>query len=194
MKTVLFSVVSTQFGGVWSVYSWRCRCCIWFGCTAKILADSAVERWVCKGGRLSFQASCAVIVSRLGKGHGLTITPFPAGNMVGGSIWKIVKDGEEEIVYALDYNHKKERCGDFNGVPNSFAVPKLWVCLFLGTLTEQCLTRFPGHTSWLQMHTTPWVCKLEGRNVTRLFSVRSTSTYPASRRDLNTLLLAASPS
>ena len=29
--------------------------------------------------------------------------------MIGGTIWKIVKDGEEEIVYALDYNHKKER-------------------------------------------------------------------------------------
>jgi cleavage and polyadenylation specificity factor subunit 2 len=29
--------------------------------------------------------------------------------MIGGNIWKIVKDGEEEIVYAVDYNHKKER-------------------------------------------------------------------------------------
>lgn len=29
--------------------------------------------------------------------------------MIGGTIWKIVKDGEEEIVYAVDYNHKKER-------------------------------------------------------------------------------------
>ena len=45
----------------------------------------------------------------LGKGHGLQITPLPAGHMIGGTIWKIVKDGEEEIVYAVDYNHKKER-------------------------------------------------------------------------------------
>merc|ERR1719154_289538 len=29
--------------------------------------------------------------------------------MIGGTIWKIVKDGEEDIVYAVDYNHKKER-------------------------------------------------------------------------------------
>lgn len=29
--------------------------------------------------------------------------------MIGGSIWKIVKVGEEDIVYAVDYNHKKER-------------------------------------------------------------------------------------
>jgi len=44
-----------------------------------------------------------------GKGHGLTITPLPAGHMIGGTIWKIMKDGEEDIVYAVDYNHKKER-------------------------------------------------------------------------------------
>jgi len=44
-----------------------------------------------------------------GKGQGLAITPLPAGHMIGGTIWKIVKDGEEDIVYAVDYNHKKER-------------------------------------------------------------------------------------
>ncbi|CAD5125049.1 unnamed protein product [Dimorphilus gyrociliatus] len=44
-----------------------------------------------------------------GKGHGLQITPIPAGHMIGGTIWKIVKDGEEEIYYAIDFNHKKER-------------------------------------------------------------------------------------
>ncbi|ESO87744.1 hypothetical protein LOTGIDRAFT_219936 [Lottia gigantea] len=48
-------------------------------------------------------------VTLKGKGHGLQITPLPAGHMIGGTIWKIVKDGEEEIVYAIDYNHKKER-------------------------------------------------------------------------------------
>lgn len=45
----------------------------------------------------------------IGKGHGIQITPLPAGHMLGGTIWKIIKDGEEEIVYAVDYNHKKER-------------------------------------------------------------------------------------
>ena len=48
-------------------------------------------------------------VSLKGKGHGLVITPLAAGHMIGGTIWKIVKDGEEDIVYAVDYNHKKER-------------------------------------------------------------------------------------
>ena len=45
-----------------------------------------------------------------GKGEGISITPLPAGHMIGGAIWKIVvKDGEEDIVYAVDYNHKRER-------------------------------------------------------------------------------------
>lgn len=44
-----------------------------------------------------------------GKGHGITITPYAAGHMIGGTMWKIVKDGEEDIIYAVDYNHKKER-------------------------------------------------------------------------------------
>lgn len=47
--------------------------------------------------------------SLLGKGFGLTITPLPAGHMIGGTIWKIVKIGEEDIIYATDFNHKKER-------------------------------------------------------------------------------------
>lgn len=45
----------------------------------------------------------------LGQGCGLSITPLAAGHMLGGTIWKIVKDDEEEIIYAVDYNHKKER-------------------------------------------------------------------------------------
>lgn len=43
------------------------------------------------------------------KGYGITVTPLPAGHMIGGTIWKIVKVGEEDIVYANDFNHKKER-------------------------------------------------------------------------------------
>lgn len=45
----------------------------------------------------------------LGKGYGITVTPLPAGHMIGGTIWKIQKSGEEDIIYANDFNHKKER-------------------------------------------------------------------------------------
>ena len=33
----------------------------------------------------------------------------PMIDFLGGTIWKIMKDGEEDIVYAVDYNHKRER-------------------------------------------------------------------------------------
>lgn len=45
---------------------------------------------------------------KLGNASGITITAFAAGHTIGGTIWKITKD-TEEIVYAVDYNHKKER-------------------------------------------------------------------------------------
>lgn len=44
-----------------------------------------------------------------GQGCGLSIEPLAAGHMIGGTIWKIVKDNEEVIVYAIDYNHKKDK-------------------------------------------------------------------------------------
>uniref|UniRef100_T1J8Y8 Cleavage and polyadenylation specificity factor subunit 2 n=1 Tax=Strigamia maritima TaxID=126957 RepID=T1J8Y8_STRMM len=43
-----------------------------------------------------------------GKGRGIHISALRAGHMAGGSIWKIVKN-EEDIVYAVDHNHKRER-------------------------------------------------------------------------------------
>jgi cleavage and polyadenylation specificity factor subunit 2 len=39
---------------------------------------------------------------------GVTITAYPAGHTLGGTIWRIKKD-TDVIVYAVDYNHKKER-------------------------------------------------------------------------------------
>lgn len=42
------------------------------------------------------------------KGEGITITPYAAGRLLGGTVWKISKD-TEDIIYAVDYNHRKER-------------------------------------------------------------------------------------
>ena len=51
---------------------------------------------------------CCDIISD--KGQGLSITPVHAGHIIGGTAWKVVKDDEEgEIVYAVDFNHKRER-------------------------------------------------------------------------------------
>uniref|UniRef100_A0A023F389 Cleavage and polyadenylation specificity factor subunit 2 n=2 Tax=Triatoma infestans TaxID=30076 RepID=A0A023F389_TRIIF len=48
-------------------------------------------------------------VSMRGRVYGLSIVPMPAGHMIGGTMWKIMKAGEEDIIYAVDFNHKKER-------------------------------------------------------------------------------------
>uniref|UniRef100_A0A5K3EU55 Cleavage and polyadenylation specificity factor subunit 2 n=1 Tax=Mesocestoides corti TaxID=53468 RepID=A0A5K3EU55_MESCO len=43
-----------------------------------------------------------------GKGRGLSVTPLPSGHMLGGTIWKLVKD-ETDIIYAIDFNNEKSR-------------------------------------------------------------------------------------
>ncbi|KAI8810158.1 beta-lactamase-like protein [Cladochytrium replicatum] len=43
-----------------------------------------------------------------GKANRITITAYNAGHSVGGAIWKIKKESDD-IVYAVDYNHNKER-------------------------------------------------------------------------------------
>eukprot|EP00040_Diaphanoeca_grandis_P026591 m.149321 g.149321 ORF g.149321 m.149321 type:complete len:741 (+) comp30650_c0_seq1:204-2426(+) len=48
------------------------------------------------------------LTDKLGGTTGITIEPHQAGHMIGGTIWKITKESEE-IVYAVDYNHGKER-------------------------------------------------------------------------------------
>lgn len=41
-------------------------------------------------------------------GAGIVVTPHPAGHMLGGTVWNITK-GTESIVYAVDFNHRRER-------------------------------------------------------------------------------------
>ncbi len=43
-----------------------------------------------------------------GKGKGVTLTPYNAGHMIGGTIWKIEKESEV-ILYAVSFNHRRER-------------------------------------------------------------------------------------
>eukprot|EP00479_Gromia_sphaerica_P011846 TRINITY_DN6022_c0_g1_i1.p1 TRINITY_DN6022_c0_g1~~TRINITY_DN6022_c0_g1_i1.p1 ORF type:complete len:250 (+),score=27.03 TRINITY_DN6022_c0_g1_i1:201-950(+) len=42
------------------------------------------------------------------RGKDIVVTPFASGNMLGGTIWRISKE-TENIIYAVDYNHKRER-------------------------------------------------------------------------------------
>ncbi|ORE20852.1 hypothetical protein BCV71DRAFT_278864 [Rhizopus microsporus] len=45
--------------------------------------------------------------SLTGKCQGITITAYAAAHTIGGTIWKIKQD-TDEIVYAVDFNHRKE--------------------------------------------------------------------------------------
>jgi cleavage and polyadenylation specificity factor subunit 2 len=40
-------------------------------------------------------------------GTGILIMPYPAGHNLGGAIWRLRKENDD-IVYAVYYNHKKE--------------------------------------------------------------------------------------
>lgn len=58
----------------------------------------------------------------LDKGYGLSIAPIHAAHIIGGTSWKIMKADEEgEIVYAVDFNHKRER--HLNGKSLLFILP-----------------------------------------------------------------------
>lgn len=36
------------------------------------------------------------------------IAPHVAGHLLGGTVWKITKDGED-VIYAVDFNRRKEK-------------------------------------------------------------------------------------
>jgi Cft2 family RNA processing exonuclease len=41
-------------------------------------------------------------------GLGITVTAYAAGHTLGGAVWKVHKEAED-VVYAVDYNHRKEK-------------------------------------------------------------------------------------
>lgn len=44
-----------------------------------------------------------------GKGKGFTVTPFQAGHLLGGALWRINSPQQEQLVYAVDLNQRRER-------------------------------------------------------------------------------------
>ncbi|KAI5444323.1 hypothetical protein KIW84_012816 [Lathyrus oleraceus] len=70
-----------------------------------------------------------------GKGEGIVIAPHVAGHLLGGTIWKITKDGED-VIYAVDFNHRKER--HLNGtVLGSFVRPAVLITGAYNALNNQ---------------------------------------------------------
>ena len=88
-----------QLAGAWIVYI---VLFLWTYCISCTITCMQLPR--CDAIKPLFKFSCA----SAGKGEGMTITPYAAGHLLGGTIWKITKD-TEEIIYAVDFNHRKER-------------------------------------------------------------------------------------
>ncbi|KYR02534.1 Selenocysteine-specific elongation factor [Tieghemostelium lacteum] len=61
-----------------------------------------------------------------GKGKGISITPYNAGHMIGGAIWKIQKESDT-VIYAINYNHKKEGHLDGINLTNDLIKPSLLI-------------------------------------------------------------------
>ncbi|KAL5727474.1 hypothetical protein ACHQM5_000666 [Ranunculus cassubicifolius] len=74
-----------------------------------------------------------------GKGEGIVIAPQVAGHLLGGTVWKITKDGED-VIYAVDFNHRKER--HLNGTSlESFTRPAVLITDAYNALNNQLSTR-----------------------------------------------------
>mmetsp|Transcript_30814 Transcript_30814/g.80643 ORF Transcript_30814/g.80643 Transcript_30814/m.80643 type:complete len:792 (+) Transcript_30814:220-2595(+) len=58
---------------------------------------------------LKYQQSVRLLDRSTGSETGITIEAHHAGHMIGGAVFRIWKDEAEDVVYAVDYNHRKER-------------------------------------------------------------------------------------
>jgi cleavage and polyadenylation specificity factor subunit 2 len=47
-------------------------------------------------------------VALTGRGAGVSLTPLAAGRLLGGAVWRVAAGGEEAL-YAVDFNHRRER-------------------------------------------------------------------------------------
>jgi Cft2 family RNA processing exonuclease len=70
--------------------------------------DADIDAAISRITTLSFSSETRVSHPR---GQGIVFTPFPAGRIIGGSFWKISKE-TEVIVYAIDFNHTKDKLLD----------------------------------------------------------------------------------
>lgn len=77
------------------------------------------------------------------KGEGIVIAPHVSGHLLGGTVWKITKDGED-VIYAVDFNHRKER--HLNGtVLESFVRPAVLITDAYNALNTQPPRRQRDH-------------------------------------------------
>ena len=65
-------------------------------------------------------------VFRAGKGEGLRLWSYAAGHTIGGAVWRIAAHGED-IVYAVDFNHRKERHLNGAAIDSVFSRPAILI-------------------------------------------------------------------
>ncbi|KAK9816483.1 hypothetical protein WJX72_000827 [[Myrmecia] bisecta] len=92
-----------------------------------------VDRAFAKTRQLKYQQNLALS----GKGMGFVITPYVAGHLVGGSIWRITTPDGEDIIYAVDFNHKKERHLNGTVLETAFNRPAVLIADALNALQLQ---------------------------------------------------------
>ena len=39
----------------------------------------------------------------------MSVTAFAAGHLVGGAVWQVLTPNEEQVIYAVHWNHRKDR-------------------------------------------------------------------------------------
>ncbi|RLN59670.1 hypothetical protein BBP00_00006387 [Phytophthora kernoviae] len=68
-------------------------------------------------------------------GEGIVITPHVAGHLIGGALWRIMKE-TDDIIYAVDYNHRSEHVLQ-KTILDSFTRPTLLITDSMNLHSEQ---------------------------------------------------------
>ncbi|KAL7680025.1 putative ribosomal protein L25 [Plasmopara halstedii] len=68
-------------------------------------------------------------------GEGIVITPHVAGHLIGGALWRIMKE-TDDIIYAVDYNHRSEHVLQ-KTILDSFSRPTLLITDSMNLHAEQ---------------------------------------------------------
>lgn len=66
----------------------------------------------------------------------MSVTAFAAGHLVGGTIWQIMTSADEQIVYAVNWNHRKDRHLKRADLDGKFSRPALLI-------TDACNAQAP---------------------------------------------------
>lgn len=85
--------------------------------------DTAFDLFVEQG--IRYRQRCSLKLSS-GKKSGVSVVAHRAGRLVGSSIWKIFTE-TEEVVYAIHYNHAKDRHLDGTEIAERFKRPSILI-------------------------------------------------------------------